>query len=45
MADEEGQDVGPRTRTGLEQAAALDRVTDRVSLSLWLTIPYIFLFF
>ena len=30
MADEEEQDVGPKTRTGAEQAAALDRVTDRV---------------
>ncbi|KAL4536537.1 hypothetical protein Ndes2437B_g05950 [Nannochloris sp. 'desiccata'] len=29
MADEEEQDVGPKTRTGAEQAAALDRVTDR----------------
>jgi hypothetical protein len=32
MADEEEQDVGPKTRTGAEQAAALDRVTDRVSI-------------
>lgn len=33
MADEEReeQEVGPKTREGAEQAAALDRVTDRVS--------------
>lgn len=31
MADDEReeQEVGPKTRTGAEQAAALDRVTDR----------------
>ena len=33
MADDEReeQEVGPATRMGAEQAAALDRVTDRVS--------------
>lgn len=45
MADEEEQDVGPKTRTGAEQAAALDRVTDRVSFSPWFLIPYLFVLF
>lgn len=40
MADDEReeQEVGPKTRVGAEQAAALDRVTDNVSLECYYVV-------